>query len=92
MKFQLDESLFNNYKQLNEDINDGWDDSLEDAAILYDLEKLIYEIKNGRKGVYTRAHTYAELADHIENLAADLEAFADQVRMHEEDPDEDEEE
>ena len=98
MKFQLDESLFNEYKQplteskLNESASDGWDEEFEDEPVLSDLEKFIYEIRNAVKGVYTRATTYQELADYIENLAADLEIFADQVRMHEEDPDEDEEE
>lgn len=98
MKFQLDESLFNEYKQplteskLNESANDGWDEEFEDEPVLSDLENFIYEIRNAVKGAYTRATTYQELSDYIENLAADLEAFADQVRMHEEDPDEDEEE
>lgn len=99
MKYQLDESLFSEYKEeslveskLTESANDGWDDSLEGAAILYDLEKLIYEIRRGRKGVYTKAHTYAELADHVNGLANRLSDFAENISEYEEDEDEGEEE
>lgn len=99
MKYQLDESLFSEYKEeslveskLKEDINDGWDEEFEEEPVLGDLESFIYEIKNAVKGAYTGAHTYQELADYIERLAEDLENFADVVRMHEEDEDEGEEE
>lgn len=98
MKYQLDESLFAEYKEpleeskLTESINDGWDEEFEEEPVLGDLESFIYEIKNAVKGVHTGAHTYQELADYIERLAEDLENFADVVRMHEEDEDEGEEE
>ena len=76
--------------ELKESANDGWDDSLEGAAILYDLEKLIYEIKKGRKGIYTKAHTYAELADYVSSLADRLSDFAENINEYEEDEDIDE--
>ena len=85
MKFQLDESLFNSYKQLNEDINDGWDEEFEEEPVLGDLKNFIYEIRNTVKGAYTGAHTYKELADYIENLADELSDFASEVRLHPED-------
>ena len=70
--------------ELRESANDGWDDSLEGAGILYDLEKLIYEIKNARKGVYTKAHTYSELADYVNGLADRLNDFAEDINEYEE--------
>ena len=91
MKFQLDESLFNKYKQplteskLNESASDGWDEEFKDEPVLSDLEKFIYEIRNAIKGAYTRAKTYKELADYIENLADELSDFASEVRLHPED-------
>ena len=72
---------------LEESASDGWDDSLEGAGILYDLEKLIYEIKKGRRGVYTKAHTYAELADYVSSLADRLSNFAENISEYEEDDD-----
>lgn len=85
MKFQLDESLFNNYKQLNEDINDGWDEEFKDEPIFGKLEDFIYEINNTVKGANTKAKTYEELADYIEELADELSDFASEVRLHPED-------
>ena len=85
MKFQLDESLFNNYKQLNEDINDGWDEEFEAEPVLDKLEDFLYEIRNTVKGANTKAKTYKELADYIENLADELSDFASEVRLHPED-------
>ena len=94
MKYQLDESLFSEYKEesLVESKLDGWDEEFEEEPVLGDLESFIYEIRNTVKGAYTGVHTYQELADYIERLAEDLENFADVVRMHEEDEDEGEEE
>ena len=94
MKYQLDESLFSEYKKesLAESKYDGWDEEFKDEPVLGNLETFIYEIRNTIKGAYTGAETYQELADYIERLAEDLEDFADAVRMHEEDEDEGEEE
>lgn len=94
MKYQLDESLFAEYKKpleeskLTESISDGWDNTLVEEPIIGRLEKFIYELNNTIKGANTRAKTYQELADYIDDLVADLEDFADLVRSHEEDSDE----
>lgn len=66
-------------KQLREDISDGWDEELSNSEVLDNLEKFIYEIKKGRRGVYTRAHTYDELADYTRKLATELEDFAEDI-------------
>lgn len=91
MKFQLDESLFNDYKEntkkLNESLNDGWDEDFEDEPVLGKLEDFIYEIRNTVKGANTNAKTYKELADYIEGLADELSDFASEVRLHPEDKD-----
>lgn len=91
MKYQLDESLFSEYK-LTESLNDGWDEEFEDEPVLGKLENFIYEIRNAVKGAYTGATTYQELADYIEELADELSDFASEVRVHPEDEDEDEDE
>ena len=94
MKYQLDESLFTEYKEsleeskVTESIADGWDEKLVEEPIIGRLEKFIYELNNTIKGANTRAKTYQELADYIDDLVADLEDFADLVRSHEEDSDE----
>ena len=88
MKFQLDESLFNEYKENTKKLNeslDGWDEEFEDEPVLGDLENFIYEIRNAVKGAYTGATTYQELADYIEELADELSDFASEVRVHPED-------
>ena len=88
MKFQLDESLFNEYKENTKKLNeslDGWDEEFEDEPVLGDLENFIYEIRNAVKGAYTGATTYQELADYIEELADELSDFASEVRLHPED-------
>lgn len=71
--------------KLEESASDGWDESLADAAVLYDLQKLIYEIKNGIRGIYTEAYTYAELADYVKRLASRLSNFAEDIKEYEED-------
>ena len=71
--------------RLEESASDGWDESLADAAVLYDLQKLIYEIKNGVRGIYTEAYTYAELADYVKGLAKRLSNFAEDINEYEED-------
>lgn len=89
MRFQLDESLFNDYKEnakkLNESLDDGWDEGFEDEPVLGKLEDFIYEIRNAVKGANTKAKTYKELADYIEELADELSDFASEVRLHPED-------
>lgn len=82
----LNENLFTTH--LVEDINDGWDEEFEEEPVLGNLESFIYEIRNAVKGAYTGAYTYAELADYIENLAEQLQDFADVVRSHPEDEEE----
>lgn len=71
--------------KLEESASSGWDESLADTAVLYDLQKLIYEIKNGVRGIYTEAYTYAELADYVKGLANRLSNFAEDIKEYEED-------
>lgn len=71
---ELDESL------LKEDSGEGWSEELAEATVLNDIEKLIYELKNARRGAYTKARTYSELADYISELSNDLSYFSERVR------------
>lgn len=77
----LNEELFNN-SVLVEDAADGWEDDLSNASILNELEKFIYEVRNARKGVYTKATTYQQLATYVEDLAEQLEDFASLIRTY----------
>ena len=83
----LNEKLFN-APTLVENVMDGWEE-IDEAPIINELEKFTYELRNARRGVYTKAITYQQLATYVEGLAEQLEDFADLIRTHQ---DEDEEE
>lgn len=88
-KKKLYESIMNSVaKQVKKALNesrsdDGWDENeLYDLIeVLEDIYNLQYEVKNSVRGAYTNATTYAELADHIEDLASRLEEQAGYVRQ-----------
>lgn len=63
-------------KELKEYLDDGWDSELADSEILGTLDKFIYEIRMGRRGAYTRAKSYVDLIDYVNNvLIPGLEDF-----------------
>lgn len=76
----LNENLFN-APALVEDVMDGWKE-ISEAPIIDELEKFTYELRNARKGVYTKAITYQQLATYVEGLAEQLEDFADLIRTY----------
>lgn len=76
----LNENLFN-ASTLAEDIMDGWEE-ISEAPIIDELEKFTYELRKARKGVYTKAITYQQLATYVEGLAEQLEDFADLIRTY----------
>ena len=88
-KKKLYESIMNSVaKQVKKALNesrsdDGWDENeLYDLIeVLEDIYNLQYEVKNCVRGAYTNATTYAELADHIEDLASRLEEQAGYIRQ-----------
>lgn len=53
---------------------DGWNESKLEGVlrVLDDIYDLQYELKNCVRGCYTRAHTYKELQEYINNLADSL--------------------
>lgn len=73
--------------KLEEDAGDGWNEEIKEAPVLTALDAFLYEIRNAVRGAYTGARTYQELANYIDKLAVDLENLADEVRMHKEDDD-----
>lgn len=77
----LNEDLFNS-SALVEDAANGWEDNLSNAPILDELEEFTYEMRNARKGAYTRAMTHQQLATYVEGLAEQLEDFADLIRTY----------
>lgn len=64
--------------QYDED-TDGWDDSIGEEQIFEDLENLIYELRNARRGIYTNAETYEQLGLYINELGERLSAFGMEI-------------
>lgn len=58
---------------------EGWGELLQEESVLYDLESLIYELRNTTRGTYTDAYTYKELAAYIHKLANRLRDFGTEV-------------
>lgn len=85
MKLQLSENLFSAVKPLRESVGDGWDGELAEYPVVGKIEELFYEIRMARRGVYTGAETYEQLADYIRDLSEKLNRFADVVADHGED-------
>ena len=71
---------------LLESSSDGWSDEAEDSELFSRLEQLMYEVRNARKGVYTRCNTYEELAEYIRKLSEKMSDYADTLEdMEDED-------
>lgn len=53
---------------------DGWSDEVREEldTIFSQMEELMYEVRNCRRGVHTNAETNEQLAEYIKNLSEDL--------------------
>ena len=58
---------------------DGWSTDVQDTleGIFGNLERLMYEVRNCRRGSYTQCDTNEQLAEYIHELADDLSSVAD---------------
>lgn len=73
-------------KSLTESVSDGWPESLQEFDFFQTIDRLAYEIRSAYRGAYTKAETYEELADYLENnVAAELEYVIDYLRNEAED-------
>lgn len=73
-------------ESLTESISDGWPENLQDFDFFQTIDRLAYEIRSAYRGAYTKAETYEELADYLENnVAAELEYVIDYLRNETED-------
>lgn len=63
--------------------DDGWNEDeiseLEHWGVLREISFLIHEIKNIKRGYYSKAHTADELGQYIKDLAEQLDSFGDEV-------------
>ncbi len=64
--------------------SDGWDeDQLADVGLIdlfADIQKVIYEVKNARRGSYAKfGDTGADLGNHLVDLAQTLEATGEDI-------------
>lgn len=82
-KMKLSESLF---KSLNEELEDtdGWGDEIEYTldGIFSELENLMYEVRNCRRGSYTDCETADELAAYVHRLADDLDECSQEINAN----------
>ena len=79
-----DENFQAKNESLKEDLSDGWSEDAENEELFSKLEKLMYEIRNARRGVYTRCETYEELSDYVRQLSSELDDYADELQNIEE--------
>ena len=63
-------------ESLHEDYQDGWPEALVDLPIFTKLDKLIYELQTSVRGAYTKAKTFHQLSDYIQDLADELSDVA----------------
>ena len=74
------------YESLNEELEDtdGWGDEIEYILneSFSELENLMYEVRNCRRGSYTSCETVEELADYIHRLAEDLDECSYEIKAN----------
>lgn len=72
---------------------DGWDeDKLDDVReVLEDITQAEYEIRMCRRGVYSGATTYTDLADYLAELGRRLTGAAEYLGEQDYDDDEEDE-
>ncbi len=73
-------------ESLNEELEDtdGWGDEIEYilSESFSELENLMYEVRNCRRGSYTSCETAEELADYIHRLAEDLDECSYEIKAN----------
>lgn len=75
-----DENFKAKNESLKEDLGDGWSEEADNETLFNELEKLMYEVRNARRGVYTRCKTYEELSDYVRRLSSELDDYADELQ------------
>lgn len=72
-KLTLKESLFESWDGENiTDGSDGWNSSIKESREYDKIDKLLYELQNGRIGAYTGAETKEELIDYCKEAFDDF--------------------
>lgn len=66
-------------ESLHEDYQDGWPEALADLSVFTKLDKLIYELQTSVRGAYTKAKTFDQLSDYIQDLADELSDVAARI-------------
>lgn len=74
----VEESLHEDYEE--DEFEDGWPEELAQENVFYDIESLIYELRNAVRGAYTRAKTMEQLSDYIQGLADELSDVATRIK------------
>lgn len=73
-------------ESLNEELEDtdGWGDEIEYilSESFSELENLMYEVRNCRRGSYTGCETAEELADYTHRLAEDLDECSYEIKAN----------
>lgn len=68
-------------ESLHEDYQDGWPEDLADLSIFNKLDKLIYELRTSVRGAYTKAKTFHQLSDYVQDLADELSDVAARIEL-----------
>ena len=68
-------------ESLHEDYQDGWPEDLADLSIFNKLDKLIYELQTSVRGAYTKAKTFHQLSDYVQDLADELSDVAARIEL-----------
>lgn len=66
-------------ESLHEDYQDGWPEDLADLTVFTKLDKLIYELQTSVRGAYTKAKTFDQLSNYIQDLADELSDVAARI-------------
>lgn len=80
----FDEDSFHSPIEEELEDTDGWGDEIEYilSESFSELENLMYEIRNCRRGSYTGCETAEELADYIHRLAEDLDECSYEIKAN----------
>lgn len=68
-------------ESLHEDYQDGWPEDLADLTVFTKLDKLIYELQTSVRGAYTKAKTFDQLSNYIQDLADELSDVAARIEL-----------